>query len=52
MIKLEIKKFLAEENRKEYLKDMWKVLDIGTVCLYVIVVILRILEYYQVSKLQ
>ncbi|PSN33020.1 hypothetical protein C0J52_17831 [Blattella germanica] len=48
MIKLEIKKFKAEENRKEYLKDMWKVMDIGSMCLYVIVVILRILAYNQI----
>ena len=50
MIKFELKKFLSEENRKEYLKDMWKVMDIGTLCLYVIVVILRVFAYFQVSK--
>ncbi|KAJ9585773.1 hypothetical protein L9F63_002410, partial [Diploptera punctata] len=49
MIKLEFKKILAEENRKEYLKDMWKVMDIGTICLYIIVVILRVLAFYKIG---
>jgi hypothetical protein len=50
MIKLEIRRILGEENLKEYVKDMWKVMDLGTTCLYVIVVILRILAYFEVSS--
>jgi hypothetical protein len=50
MIKLEVRRILGEENLKEYVKDMWKVMDLGTTCLYVIVVILRILAYFEVSS--
>jgi hypothetical protein len=30
MIKLEVKRILGEENLKEYVKDMWKLMDLGT----------------------
>jgi hypothetical protein len=50
MIKLEVRRILGEENLKEYVKDMWKVMDLGTTCLYVIVVILRLLAYFEVSS--
>ncbi|KAJ4427734.1 hypothetical protein ANN_25386 [Periplaneta americana] len=45
MIKLEVRRILAEENVKEYIKDMWKVMDLGTNCLYIVVVMLRVLAY-------
>ncbi|PNF44061.1 hypothetical protein B7P43_G16226 [Cryptotermes secundus] len=48
MIKLEVRRILGEENLKEYVKDMWKVMDLGTTCLYVIVIILRLLAYFEV----
>lgn len=50
MIKLEVRRILGEENLKEYVKDMWKVMDLGTACLYVIVIILRLLAYFEVSS--
>jgi hypothetical protein len=50
MIKLEVRRILGEENIKEYVKDMWKVMDLGTTCLYVIVIILRFLAYFEVSS--
>jgi hypothetical protein len=50
MIKLEVRRILGEENLKEYVKDMWKVMDLGTTCLYVIVIILRLLAYFKVSS--
>jgi hypothetical protein len=50
MIKLEVRRIMGEENLKEYVKDMWKVMDLGTACLYVIVVILRLLACFKVSS--
>jgi hypothetical protein len=50
MIKLEVRRMLGEENLKEYIKDMWKVMDLGTTCLYVFVIILRLLAYFKVSS--
>jgi hypothetical protein len=49
MIKLEVKRILGEENLKEYVKDMWKLMDLGTTCLYMIVVILQLLACFEVS---
>jgi len=49
MIKFEVRRILGEENFKEYIKDMWKLIDLGTTCLYVIVIILCLLAYFLVS---
>jgi hypothetical protein len=49
MIKLEVRRILGEENLKEYVKDMWKLMDLGTTCLYVIVIILRLIACFTVS---
>ncbi|XP_021937396.1 transient receptor potential-gamma protein-like isoform X2 [Zootermopsis nevadensis] len=50
MIKLEVRRMLGEENLKEYVKDMWKLMDLGTTGLYVIVIILRLLAYFEVRS--
>jgi hypothetical protein len=50
MIKLEIRRILGEENLKEYVKDLWKVMDLGTTCLYMIVLILRLLAFFEVRS--
>jgi len=49
MIKLEVRRILGEENLKEYIKDMWKLMDLGTTCLYMIVIFLRLLAFLLVS---
>jgi hypothetical protein len=47
---MEVRKIFGEENLKEYVKDIWKVMDLGTTCLYMIVVILQLLAFFEVSS--
>jgi hypothetical protein len=49
MIKLEVRRILGEENWKQYVKDIWKLMDLGTTCLYMIVAVLRFLAWFEVS---
>jgi hypothetical protein len=46
---LEVKRMWGEENVKEYVNDMWKLMDLGSTCLYIIVIILRLIAFFLVS---